>query len=156
MLHEKHGNVLEETTGIIVHGCNAQGVYNKGIAKQIRELYPKCYTSYITNVNFYKELYPDDFSDRLLGTISSVSINKNLLIVNAIIQKHYGNDKSIVYVDYDAISTVFKKLSHYAGNYRLQLKFPKIGSGLANGDWNKISSIINNELGSLDSTVFYL
>lgn len=156
MIHEVQGNLLHEKTGLIIHGCNAQGVFNKGIAKQIRSLYPECYNQYIKNFDFVKELYPNCFDDVLLGTIGIIEINKDLVFVNAITQKYFGNDKNVVYVNYDAIAKVFNKIVKLNDHYNLTIKFPKIGAGLANGDWDKISKIINNELQTFNGVAFYL
>ena len=37
--HIKFGNILD-AKGIIMHGCNAQGVMGSGLAKDIRERWP--------------------------------------------------------------------------------------------------------------------
>ncbi len=53
--------------------------------------------------------------------------------------------------NYEAIRSVFKKLkSNYSGK---RIGYPKIGAGLAGGDWEKISKIIDEELFNEDHTL---
>ncbi len=61
---------------VILHGCNCQGNMGKGIAKQIKEIFPK--SSKI------------DFKGELPGTICSVMYPSGLIIVNAYTQIYYG------------------------------------------------------------------
>jgi O-acetyl-ADP-ribose deacetylase (regulator of RNase III) len=35
------GNIVDLSRGFIVHGCNAQGAMNFGVAKAIRDKYPR-------------------------------------------------------------------------------------------------------------------
>lgn len=37
MIHEHEGNLLHRERGILVHGCNAQGIMGAGIARVIKE-----------------------------------------------------------------------------------------------------------------------
>ena len=79
---------------------------------------------------------------------------KPLVVVNAYTQYKYGRnhadgDKSPV--DYAAIEMCMKKM-----NYRFKGKhigLPKIGAGLAGGDWNRIEHIINTELKDCQITI---
>ena len=42
----KTGNLLDVTSGHIVHGCNAQGVQGAGIALHIKNKWSGCYYAY--------------------------------------------------------------------------------------------------------------
>jgi len=139
MIHKKQGNILSNTSGIIVHGCNAQGVMGSGIAKQIKEMYPSAYAVYKEHV----------FSSGLkLGTYSSVRpyVYQDLVIVNMITQQYYGKD-SKKYVSYDAIHEGFTKLFQgleSASMQNLPVRFPAIGAGLGGGNLEVILSIIQS------------
>ena len=72
---------------------------------------------------------------------------KDLIVVNAYTQYMYGRnhadgDKSPV--DYAAIEICMKKINHLFKGRHIGL--PKIGAGLAGGDWEKIKQIIKDEL----------
>jgi O-acetyl-ADP-ribose deacetylase (regulator of RNase III) len=56
-----------------------------------------------------------------------------------------------VLVDYNALRQAMKKIkNNFSGK---KIAYPLIGAGLAKGDWNKISEIINQELDGENHTL---
>lgn len=140
------GDLLKSSLQAIAHGCNSQGVMGSGIAKQIKEQYPDAFKMY--RIAFVK-------SGLQIGTNIWSSYN-NTIIVNCITQPFFGNDKKR-YVSYDAISDCMKDINSNlfnAGIYEIGL--PLIGAGLGGGNWNIISSIIEEELTKIKPIVFTL
>jgi O-acetyl-ADP-ribose deacetylase (regulator of RNase III) len=150
-IKQVNGNILSVRHGIIVQGCNSKGVMNSGIAESIRTRYPGVFT-----------VYRDEFERRglFLGGVTyyhlPVTLDGNRLVVaNAITQKNYGRDKSVVYVDYPAISTCFDDVARLAKELSLPVHFPLIGCGLANGAWDEVSTRIETALGpDIDKTLW--
>ena len=135
MLYKRGDLLANVQEGVLVHGCNAQGVMASGIAKQIKAIYPDAYLQYM-----------DDYLEERL-TLGFCSIVKHeiheepLYIVSAITQQFYGRDPNVRYVDYEAIGKVFLYLkSRFPG---MPVNIPKIGAGLGNGNWDQISTIID-------------
>lgn len=127
------GDLLSTTEGIIVHGCNAQGVMGSGAALAVRRKYPKAYER-------YKEEIQRGFLG--LGDVQLVEVKQNLFIANAITQEFYGRDKKL-YVSYGAIRECFTTVFEAArGTKVLCVSIPKIGAGLGGGDWEVILGII--------------
>lgn len=136
------GSLLESDEYVIAHGCNAQGVMKSGVAKAIREQYPFVYNDY---KNWEKK-------HRLkLGDVIT-SGNFDRIILNIISQEDYGRDPSVVYVSYDAIANAVKRINAMGFT---RVAFPKIGAGLANGNWNIISTIIES-LSDFSPIVYYV
>ena len=133
MIKYVKGNLLDVTKGIIVHGCNAQGVMGAGVARVIKLKYPECFM-------LYKEYC--DLGYNNLGEIIWYRVKPDLHIVNAITQKQYGRDKR--HVNYAAITNVFSEVVRNAKALNLSIHFPKIGAGLGGGDWNIIEMLIND------------
>jgi O-acetyl-ADP-ribose deacetylase (regulator of RNase III) len=136
MINYINGDLLKVTVGIIAHGCNAQGVMGSGVARSIRTKYPEAYLDYL--------LMP-----KKLGEVSLVQVSKNLQVASCITQQFYGRDPKVQYVSYPAIEECFSKLPK-----DIPIHIPKIGAGLANGDWEVISKIISNF--NLDVTCWIL
>jgi O-acetyl-ADP-ribose deacetylase (regulator of RNase III) len=136
------GDLLSVESGIIVHGCNAQGVMGSGVAKVIRDKYPDAYIKYRKKF---------DESGLKTGEIVwyKVTDNPRFVIANAITQEFYGRD-SKCYVDYEAIRKTFSEIAIIATKYNLNVYYPRIGAGLGGGDWNLISEIINSELNGIN------
>lgn len=134
-----NADLLDADHGILLHGCNAQGVMGSGVAKLIRAKWPGAY-------NAYRRV----FDQRGLKPGQTIwyraSSDPLLMIGNAITQEFYGRDPSKVYVDYDAVQMCMHEAGIAAREFSLPVHYPMIAAGLGGGDWNKISAIIEREL----------
>jgi O-acetyl-ADP-ribose deacetylase (regulator of RNase III) len=143
-----NGNLIELAKGnyfdLIFHGCNCFSTMNSGIAKQIKIAFPM---AYIIDKQCKKS--PIEKLGSITYTIIKIPDKKPLIIVNAYTQFKYGRDKS--YIDYDALRSCLKIIKTTFPNKKIG--YPKIGSGLAGGDWDKIYSIILEEFEGLDHTL---
>jgi O-acetyl-ADP-ribose deacetylase (regulator of RNase III) len=120
----------------IIHGCNCQCVMGKGIALAIRQRFPEAYAADLATVK----------GDRSkLGTISVAAIERGertLHVVNGYTQFHWQGQGAKA--DYDAIRKVMAAVkTRFSGQ---RIGYPKIGAGLAGGDWAIVASIIDHEL----------
>ena len=130
---------------VIVHGCNCFHTMGAGIAKQIRTTFPDAYKA---------DLMTKYGDKSKLGTYSIASVdNLNLKILNAYTQYDFSGSK--IKIHYSAIKSVFSAIkSQYRGK---RIGYPKIGAGLAGGNWGIISEIIDKELEGEDhALVVYL
>lgn len=137
-----HGNLLDLAEDgvfdVIVHGCNCQHTMGAGIAKQIKERFPKAYQADLDTPK----------GGGKLGTVSAASL-PDFTIVNAYTQDFYGPTGQ--QADYDAI----RSSMHYIKTwfYGKRIGYPRIGAGLGGGDWSVISKIIDEELEGEDHTL---
>lgn len=130
---------------VIVHGCNCQCAMDAGIAKQIKAEFPAAYAA---------DCATPKSADKL-GQISTAQIDCNghaLTVVNAYTQAHWRG--SGVLADYDAIRLAMRRIkTQFSGR---RIAYPKIGAGLARGDWARIARIIDEELaGETHTLVLY-
>jgi O-acetyl-ADP-ribose deacetylase (regulator of RNase III) len=127
---------LDGKFDVIVHGCNCQCQMGKGIAFSIKQQFPEAYDADLKTTK----------GDRSkLGSFTSAQIERppaRFVIVNAYTQFDYRGDG--VLADYDAIRSAFRLVKERFGGRRIG--YPKIGAGLAKGDWNVIEAIIDEEL----------
>jgi O-acetyl-ADP-ribose deacetylase (regulator of RNase III) len=122
---------------VIVHGCNCQCAMGKGIALSIKEQFPEAYAADLRTAK----------GDRgKLGEISWAEVARppgaRFVVVNAYTQFHYRGEG--VLADYEAIRAAFGRVKREFSGRRIG--YPKIGAGLAKGDWVAISAIIDEEL----------
>jgi len=128
---------------VIIHGCNCQCAMGKGIAKSIKATFPEAYAADCETVK----------GDRTkLGSISFATVDSGeceITVVNGYTQFHWrGPDGR---ADYDAIRSVMGAVkAKFSGE---RIGYPKIGAGLAKGDWALISKIIDEELKDEDHTL---
>ena len=128
---------------LIVHGCNCFCTMGAGIAKGIKSEFPEAFDADQATTEGSKEK---------LGTCSFAKIERegiNLIVVNAYIQFDYRGRG--VKVDYDAVRSCMKWIRENFGGKRIGI--PKIGAGLAGGDWERISQIVDKELAEEDVTL---
>lgn len=144
----KQGDLLACTEDVIVHGCNAQGVMGSGVAALIRKKYPNAARAYF-NMKDNRCLQ--------LGAWSYSKENDGKTIINAITQEFYGRNPHVVYASYGAIAHVFGNINKWCKTYGVKsIAMPKIGAGLANGDWNVIEKIIEIECVDVQPVVYVL
>lgn len=144
---DKNGNILDSTAPLICHQVNCKGAMGAGLAKQIRTRFPSVYKTYRTAFE----------QDRLkLGTVIFANIlenDKNQIIANLCGQDNYG--RSIIYTDYDAVTTCLKTVKAYATACNInRIAIPYgMSCGLAGGKWEKILDIINNVFKDTDLNI---
>lgn len=139
----KRGDIFLSPHNFILHGCNSKGVMGAGFALQVKKKYPYAY-----------EEYRRIFETRAMG-LGEIQIVKcrDRSIINAITQNNYGRAK-IRYASYDAIALAMATVEETL--YGETVAMPKIGAGLAGGDWNVIEAIIESELKTVQPVVFTL
>ena len=69
---------------------------------------------------------------------------------------NYRNIKKIDRVDYDALSKCLKEVFLFANENNLEVHMPKIGSGLAGGDWKRIETMIINLKRNVKTIIYVL
>lgn len=131
---------------LIVHGCNCFCTMGAGIAKGIKAAFPAAFEADQATAK----------GDRgKLGTCTFAVIDRDgtpLVVVNAYTQFDYRG--SGPKVDYDAVRSCFRWIKEQHSGKRIGL--PKIGAGLAGGDWARIAGIIEEELTCEDVTLVEL
>lgn len=143
MVEILEGDLLKSDCNVICHQTNCQGKMGAGIAKQIRQLYPKVYDEY---VKFCKDNYKN-----LLGRcqIVNLSIDDNLkYCANLFGQNGYGYGGR--YTDYNALKCALNELKNNCYEFlkimnNVTVGIPyNIGCGLAGGDWSIVFKIIED------------
>lgn len=142
------GNLLDMAENgdfdVIVHGCNCFCRMGAGIAKQIKDRYPTaCAVDYMTQSGNPRKL------GTYTSTLQSEANGYMFVLINAYTQ--FTHDAKTMPVDYNAIKEVMRTINRTYKGCRVGI--PMIGAGLAGGDWNIISRIIDNEMIDVDLTL---
>lgn len=140
------GNIIKEAQkgsfDLVVHGCNCFCTMGAGVAKQIKLNFPRAYEA---------DKLTTKGDKGKLGTYTK-AIYPEVTIINAYTQYAFSSSKATV--DYQAIQNVFTQLNKDFPNSTVGI--PKIGAGLARGDWNIIEKIINDSTPDLEITLILL
>jgi O-acetyl-ADP-ribose deacetylase (regulator of RNase III) len=136
------GDITETELKYIAHGVNCQNKMGSGVAKALYEKFPQIKPSYH---NRYMRLIGEGKDpNELLGIISAV-YSQDKIIFNMFTQLNYGYDGK-KYVNYASIVTCFNNL--VKSGIKEPIAIPKIGCGLAGGDWKFVEQLINDTVGN--------
>ncbi len=139
-----HGDLLryakEGKFDAIVHGCNCFNNMGAGIAREIKGQFPKAYEADLATVRGSRDK---------LGTYTFATTKYNFVVINAYTQYQYGRGQN--HADYDAIREVFTKINNDFKGKRIGI--PKIGAGLAGGDWRIIEKILEEVCTDINLTL---
>lgn len=132
------GDITETKLKYIAHGVNCQNKMSSGVAKALYEKFPMVKDSY--HVWCSGDIKPES----LLGDAVIVDTDDKI-ILNCFTQLDYGYDGKR-YVNYGAVSKVFNCIKDtFRGEI---LAIPKIGCGLAGGNWEFMEQLINDTVGN--------
>lgn len=141
---------------VIAHGCNCQNTMKSGIAPEIAKAFPAAWRSDQNTIKGDKSK---------LGTFSLASEN-NVLIYNLYSQYTYtGRRQGKMDLDYWALKAALERMANSllakcralkVAPAELRVGLPKIGAGLAGGDWGIISRMIQERLSYFDVYIYVL
>ena len=131
--------VIGDKYSVICHCCNALGAWGKGFVVPLGKKYPIAREKYLKFIKMTKE-------ENRLGSVSFAKVTDNIIVANIIGQFYtYPKDGKIP-LDYEALEKGFRNVIELfqTNNIPLTIHMPKIGCGLAGGDWNVVEKIIKN------------
>lgn len=162
MYQEVPGDLIEMALDgkfdVVVHGCNCRSRMENGVASQLAKVFgcdlfdmelrgPS--VEKLGNIDHQVVHLNEDVTWK-----NRAGIRKNLVVVNAYTQDNYGAnhpDGSYEPFDYEAFVVCMRKVNIIFSGKKVGM--PKIGSGLAGGDWKRIRLIVQDELRNCDVTV---
>lgn len=145
------GDLLESCEDVIIHQVNCQGVMGSGVAKAIRDKYPRVYELYKDKCNKCKS------TSDMLGSIQIIQISttdtKPNYCVNMYAQNHYGYTGQ-QYTSLEAFRECLQKINNDLSGF--SVAFPwKIGCVRGGADWDTVLNMIVTELTDVESITFY-
>jgi O-acetyl-ADP-ribose deacetylase (regulator of RNase III) len=147
---------------VIAHGCNCMSTMGAGIAPQMAKAFGCDRFEMELLGRDINKLGNIDYKTVVLGekaiwSLEDAKNNRNepeLIVVNAYTQYKYGRnhkDGATAPFDYEAFTLCMRKINNLFGGKHIGL--PKIGAGLAGGDWERIEKIIETELWFCEVTI---
>lgn len=134
-------NPIGDGKKIICHVCNNVGGWGAGFVLALSKKWEnpeKLYRSWASSKS----------TTFKLGNVQFVPVSDNIVVANMIGQ-HLTyptvdeNGNKIPPIRYNSLETCLNKVAEYAEENNCSVHMPKIGAGLAGGDWNRIESLIN-------------
>lgn len=141
MIEEIQGDLLDTDCKIILQGVNCQGAMGSGVARALYKKWPEVKESY---QDWFTEYNAGIDGENFLGSINLVNISDGKVVLNCFTQQYFGPGDHL-YLSYDALySCMTQALILCETHYKVsEIAIPKIGCGLAGGDWNIVKAILN-------------
>lgn len=136
----------------IVHGCNCQNTMASGIAPQISKAFPEALSADRKTKKGNPEKLGKFTAGHHFFHNNRTDAPDVVSIYNLYTQFEYGTDKQ--YLDYKALENCFILLNkqYFGDPHQPVIGIPKIGCGLAGGDWEIVKEIINRVTPDLNIT----
>lgn len=157
---EVEGCLIEKSLNgefdVIAHGCNCFNLQGAGIAAQMSKIFEtntflmekdgKGSINKLGTID-YEIFLIDHYGNSELANCTLEEYEEgDLIVVNAYTQYRPGAN-----LDYEALTLCLRKMNHiFKGKY---IGLPKIGAGIAGGDWNFIKTIIQTTLVDCSVTI---
>jgi len=120
---------------LLIHVCNNRGGWGKGFVLALSKLTTKPERA-------YRSIPRHELK---LGSVQFVKVDDQLTVANMIAQNGYISSENPHPLQMDALRNCLKKVAKRADQFDT-IQLPKVGSGLAGGDWSKIEPMIQCEL----------
>jgi O-acetyl-ADP-ribose deacetylase (regulator of RNase III) len=132
---------------IVVHICNDMGGWGAGFVLALSRRWEEPERAYRTWHSF-KHL--NDFA---LGAVQLVRVAPETIVANLIGQHDIRTREGVPPVRYDAVCSGLLRVRDVALKMGASVHMPRIGCGLAGGDWNRIEPLIQQTLCAADIPV---
>ena len=133
---------------IIAHVCNDTGAWGKGFVLALSKMSS-------APERAFREWYAGrENNDFALGAVQFVSVSAEVSVANMIGQHGIRALLGVPPIRYEAVEMALKTVGKKASTGNASVHLPRIGCGLAGGEWRKIEPLIERQLCALGVTVF--
>ncbi|MDR1614485.1 MAG: macro domain-containing protein [Campylobacteraceae bacterium] len=143
------GDVLSpvgEGDKIITHICNDIGGWGAGFVLSLSKKWTKPQEAYM---EWFRS--KDGFA---LGEVQFVKVQNDIVVANMIAQRNIRPSNGVPPIRYDALEICLAKTADFALENSSSVHMPRIGCGLAGGEWEKVENVIRQTLLKVGISVF--
>lgn len=141
---------------IVPHVCNNVNAFGAGFAGQVAQIYPE------VKANFHMLGHQSKLGNvQFINVQSDKKYRHSIIFANMIAQNKLISEKNKRPLNYAALVYCMNQVRSYAKHLqtasdttRVELHCPKFGSGLAGGNWNFISELINDIWYDMDIFIY--
>lgn len=132
---------------IICHVCNDVGAWGRGFVLALSRRWPEPERSYRRWWGAY------DRAHLPLGEVQLVEAAPRLWVANMIAQHGIHGTDGRPPIRYDALARCLRRVREHALELGAGVHMPRIGTGLAGGDWSRVSAVVVEEICAHDVPV---
>lgn len=140
------------TTGarIIAHVVNDIGRWGRGFVLSVTKRYPTAEAAY----REWNKGERDQHIPFNLGEVQFVHVAPNIVVANMIAQRGVDTILDMPPIRYDALEICLIRLRSFAQRYDASVHMPRIGCGLAGGEWSKVEKLVSHTLADVKTLVY--
>jgi O-acetyl-ADP-ribose deacetylase (regulator of RNase III) len=133
---------------IIAHCCNDEGRWGAGFVKALTRRWPDSENAYRLWFRTGRMLNGkvQAIGKFALGSVQFVEVEPKLWVANLIGQHGIRRANNKAPIRYEAIQSGLFKINLQAKLHNASIHMPRMGAGLAGGDWSRIEEIILREV----------
>ncbi|MES2732699.1 MAG: Appr-1-p processing protein [Bacteroidota bacterium] len=131
---QPQGNGLK----VITHICNDIGGWGRGFVLALSKRWKQPEKE-------YRQWY-ESGQNFQLGEVQFVQVEADVVIANIIGQHKVSATNGVPPIRYEAVRKGLQKVSQYALDHQASVHMPRMGAGLAGGQWEEIEKIVEEEL----------
>lgn len=158
LTHKQGDAAAERENTVVVHVCNDIGGWGRGFVLALSARWPEPERAYRRWAR--GEAAEDDqrSGEFTLGEVQIVQVAPSQFVANVIGQHGVRWRGGRAPIRYAALEAGLSKVANWALRHECSVVMPKIGSGLAGGDWTHIERIVRDRLVAVgvDVTVYSL
>lgn len=147
---------------IIAHVCNDIGAWGRGFVLSLSQRYPSAERAYR---DWYQMNEPAGYPELVpfrLGRLKLVQVTNDIHVANMIAQHGIMSKDGIPPIRYDALADCLAELRlharalsfRYNSDKTTTVHMPRIGCGLAGGEWSKVEEIVKRQLHDVNVYVY--
>lgn len=125
---------------ILAHICNDVGAWGKGFVLALSRRWPESAQAF---KRWYRERKENDFR---LGAVQIVAVEDDLWVANMVAQHGIRTVGGVPPIRYEALAQCLETVAAKAKERSASVHMPRIGCGLAGGDWSRIEPMISKIL----------
>ena len=135
---------------IVVHVCNDEGGWGKGFVLAVSKRWKQPEATYRDSVKSAGKHGLE------LGEVQFVEVEKDVWVANLIGQHGTRTVGGRPPIRYEAVRKGLARVAEFAAQHAASVHMPRIGCGLAGGNWEEVEPIIAETLNALgvDVTVY--
>ncbi|MCM1223877.1 MAG: macro domain-containing protein [Lachnospiraceae bacterium] len=128
------------TSVVVCHQVNCMGVMGAGLAKQIKDKFPKVFRMYRAQCSAWRHNPGGNLG---YAQFCSVENSAGYIVANIFSQLSYGRNGR--QTDYDAVRDGFRRVATAFPDSTIRIPY-EMGCGLGGGDWNIVLCIVQDTL----------
>lgn len=126
-------------TKVLVHCVNDIGAWGAGFVLALDKRWP------IVGRR-YREWHRAQSLRFALGEVQFVRVEPDVWVANLVGQHRTGFEGGVPPVRYDALRTGFRTVAEFCAVHAATVHAPRLGAGLAGGDWHTIEGLLDQEI----------